>query len=227
MLASRLTVFLGHFASPLPPSGPRPPLPSARSSSRRNSSTFCGRFVLAGIERFEIAPGITAVTPLDFVSYPYSHSLLTSAVWAGLFGGIYLALRRNTGAALVLAALVLSHWLLDAASHRPDMPLAPGGGTRVGLGLWDSLPATLAVEGLLFAACLWSYLRVTRAKDRVGSVNLWTLVAVLLLAYFGAVFGPPPPSVDASRIRGFWRGCRCVGLLDRPPPQRRRSVRTA
>ena len=160
-------------------------------------------FVLAGIERFEIAPGITAVTPLDFISYPYSHSLLATAVWAGLFGAAYLALRGIRRAALVLAALVLSHWLLDAVSHRPDMPLVPGGGTRVGLGLWNSVPATLVVEGLLFAACLWSYLRFTRANDRIGSVNLWALVAVLLLAYFGAVFGPPPPSVDAVAYTGL------------------------
>jgi len=197
-------VFLGHFALAF---AAKRAAPAASLGTLVLAAQFLDVlwpvFVLAGIERFEIAPGITAVTPLDFVSYPYSHSLLTSAVWAGLFGGIYLALRRNTGAALVLAALVLSHWLLDAASHRPDMPLAPGGGTRVGLGLWDSLPATLAVEGLLFAACLWSYLRVTRAKDRVGSVNLWTLVAVLLLAYFGAVFGPPPPSVDAVAYTGL------------------------
>lgn len=160
-------------------------------------------FVLAGIERFEITPGITAVTPLDFVSYPYSHSLLATAVWAGLFGGAYLALRRDRNAALILAALVFSHWLLDAASHRPDMPLVPGGGTLVGLGLWNSVPATLGVEGLLSAACLWSYLRFTRANDRIGSLNLWVLVVVLLLAYFGAVFGPPPPSVDAVVYSGL------------------------
>ena len=45
------------------------------------------------------------------------------------------------------AALVLSHWVLDFASHRPDMPLWPGG-PKVGLGLWYSLPATLVVEAV-------------------------------------------------------------------------------
>jgi hypothetical protein len=32
--------------------------------------------VLAGVERFEIRPGITVVTPFDFVHYPWSHSLV-------------------------------------------------------------------------------------------------------------------------------------------------------
>jgi hypothetical protein len=197
-------VFIGHFALAF---AAKRAAPAASLGTLVLAAQFLDGlwpvFVLAGIERVEIAPGITAVTPLDFVSYPYSHSLLATAVWAGLFGGTYLAVRRNSGAALVLAALVLSHWLLDAASHRPDMPLVPGGGTRVGLGLWNSLPATLAVEGLLFAGCLWSYLSFTRANDRTGSLSLWTLVVVLLLAYLGAVFGPPPPSVDAVAYSGL------------------------
>ena len=33
-----------------------------------------------GIEHVRIAPGITASTPLEFISYPYSHSLLTLAL---------------------------------------------------------------------------------------------------------------------------------------------------
>lgn len=160
-------------------------------------------FLIAGIERVEIAPGNTAFTPLAFVQYPYSHSLLASVIWAALFGGVYLAFRRDRGAALILAALVLSHWLLDAASHRPDLPLAPGGETLVGLGLWNSVPATLGVECVLFAACLGSYLSFTCAKDKIGSVNLWALVAVLMLAYAGAAFGPLPPSVDAVAYSGL------------------------
>lgn len=160
-------------------------------------------FVLAGIERFEIAPGITAASPLDFVSYPYSHSLLASVLWAALFGGMYLAFRRDRTAALILAALVLSHWLLDAASHRPDMPLVPGGDTLIGLGLWKSVPATLAVESLLFVVCVGSYVWFTRAIDRTGSVILWALVGVLVLLYLGSVFGPPPPSVDAVAYSGL------------------------
>jgi hypothetical protein len=34
-------------------------------------------FLLLGVETVEIRPGMTKVTPFDFISYPWSHSLLT------------------------------------------------------------------------------------------------------------------------------------------------------
>ncbi len=154
--------------------------------------------VLSGVERVEVAPGDTAFTPLAFTHYPYSHSLLASLVWAALFAGAYLILRRDRRGAVVLAALVVSHWVLDAASHRPDLPLYPGGEALVGLGLWNSVAATLFIEGLLFSGGLGIYLAGTRARDRSGGAGLWALVAVLLLAYLGAAFGPPPP--DAATV---------------------------
>src|ERR1051325_8492104 len=68
--------------------------------------------LVLGLEQVRIDPGNTAVTPLDFVSYPYSHSLLALGVWGLAFGLAYRALTRTNGrAALVLAALVVSHWI--------------------------------------------------------------------------------------------------------------------
>src|SRR5512141_672663 len=107
-------------------------------------------FMLLGLEKVEIVPGITAVTPLLFVSYPYTHSLVADVLWGALVAGAYFLRRRDRVGALWLAALVLSHWVLDFIAHRPDMPLWPGGPV-VGLGLWYSVPATLVVELGLFA----------------------------------------------------------------------------
>ena len=101
-------------------------------------------FVLLGLEHVEIRPGITAVTPLDFVSYPYSHSLVADLGWAALFAVVYGTLRKDWRGAIWLAALVMSHWMLDVVAHRPDMPTWPGG-PKLGAGLWNSLPATLIV----------------------------------------------------------------------------------
>ena len=153
--------------------------------------------VLAGVESFRIAPGITAVTPLDFVRYPYSHSLLGMAVWGLLLAIVFFVLRRNAKGAAILLAVVLSHWLLDFVSHRPDLPLTLTGAERYGLGLWHSRVATIAVEGALFAACVWIYARSTRAVDRTGRWALVALIAFLALVYLANVFGPPPPSVVA------------------------------
>jgi hypothetical protein len=154
--------------------------------------------VLLGVERVGIQPGATVVTPLDFVSYPYSHSLLTLVVWGLLFGAGYKIVRHSpTAAAVTIAVLVVSHWVLDVITHRPDMPLAPGTMPRLGLGLWFSLYGTLVAELALFAAGVALYARATRARDRVGSIGLWSLVAFFVAVYFASVFGPPPPSASA------------------------------
>src|SRR6186997_1593750 len=87
--------------------------------------------LLLGVERVRIAPGITTVTPLDFEYYPISHSLAAVLGWAVLVGGASFLVRRETRGALIVAALVVSHWFLDLLMHRPDLPLVPGGSSRV------------------------------------------------------------------------------------------------
>jgi hypothetical protein len=153
--------------------------------------------LLLGIERVQIEPGITRVTPLDFEHYPISHSLVAVAGWAAAFALVYCGLRRNTRGVLVIGALVVSHWLLDAIVHRPDLPLYPGGAVLVGLGVWASLPGTLILELGLLALGTWLYLRATSAIDAVGKWSFWALVAFLCAIYLANVFGEPPPDVTA------------------------------
>lgn len=158
--------------------------------------------LLLGLERVRIAPGITRVTPLDFESYPISHSLALVCLWGVLIGVVYWLVRRYVAGAVVLALAVVSHWLLDLVVHRPDLPLTPTGATKVGLGLWSSLPGTLIVELLLFAAGVALYVRTTRAKDRTGTLALWGLVLFIGVIYVGSLFGPPPPSTVAIAWAG-------------------------
>jgi membrane-bound metal-dependent hydrolase YbcI (DUF457 family) len=154
--------------------------------------------VLLGVEKVEILPGATAVTPLDFVSYPYSHSLLGLALWGGLLGLTMWFARRGKGAMFAVVALVvLSHWVLDVVSHRPDMPLTFDGPTRLGLGLWNSRAATVLVESLLFAIGVTLYVRATRPKDGVGRWALVALIAFLATISIANLVGPPPPSAAA------------------------------
>jgi hypothetical protein len=152
--------------------------------------------VIAGVERVEIAPGITKMTPLDFVHYPWSHSLLAAIGWGVAFAGVYWALKRNTRDAILLGAIVVSHWVLDWVVHRPDLPLYPGEAQRHGLGLWNHPAAALAIEAVLFAGGIYLYMTSTRSRDSIGSIAFWALVAVLVASYLGAVFGPPPPSAQ-------------------------------
>jgi hypothetical protein len=150
--------------------------------------------VLAGIETVRIDPGNTAFTPLDFTHYPWTHSAVMAAAWSVAFAGVLWWATRDRAAAITAGLLVASHWVLDLVSHRPDLPLWPGG-PRVGLGLWNSVPATLVVEGAIFAGGVWLYVSATRPRDRVGRWALVGLVALLAAAYLSdRLGGPPPPS---------------------------------
>lgn len=154
--------------------------------------------VLAGLERFEVRPGVTTVTPLDFIHYPFSHSLVALLLWGGAFALGYKLLRRSSWTApVVLALLVLSHWVLDVITHRPDMPVTVTGEQRLGFGLWNSLPATLIVELILFGIGVAVYQRTTVARDRTGRFALAGLVLFLLVIYLANLFGPPPPNMAA------------------------------
>lgn len=154
--------------------------------------------VLLGIERFEIEPGNTALTPLSFTHYPYSHSLVGLALWSVVFGVLYLLVTRSkVRIAVLLAMVAFSHWILDALTHRPDLPLAFGSSTLIGLGLWNLPIVAVGLELLLFAAGIWYYTRCTRPRNRRGSIGFWALVAFLLVVYIANVIAPPPPSVDA------------------------------
>lgn len=128
-------------------------------------------FLLIGAERVEISPGATAFTPLRFDHYPWSHSLLMSVVWGGSAFALAVLAGLERPTALLLGAVVVSYWFLDLPMHQPDLPLWPGTSPEVGLGLWRSVPGTLAVEGAVFAAGLLLYLKESRARDRIGSVG--------------------------------------------------------
>ena len=151
--------------------------------------------LVLGWEVVEIDPGNTLVTPLNFVSYPYSHSFVALVVWSALFALAYRAIRGWHPAAIgTIAALVFSHYVLDVITHRPDMPITLTGSRRLGLGLWNYPGATLAVESALFIVGSAIYLSVTRARDAAGRAGLYALIVVMVAIYFAALYGPPPPS---------------------------------
>ena len=197
-------MFIGHFGAGL----------AAKSADDKPSlGTFfiAAQFLdllwpvllLLGVERVEVDPGNTVITPLNFVSYPISHSLLAVVGWSTLFGLVYYAVRRRGKSALLLGGVVLSHWVLDLIVHRPDLPLEPWGGEKVGLGLWNAPVAAVLIELFIFGAGIWLYARATRASNKIGVFAMWALFAFLGLVYAMNLLGPPPPSTAPIPYMGL------------------------
>lgn len=210
-------MFLGHFAVAL---GAKRIAPHASLGTLVAAAQLIDlawpALVLAGVEVVRIDPGNTAYTPLAFESYPYSHGAAPVLLWAALLGGAYLWRRRYPAGAWTVAGLVASHWLLDWLTHRPDLPLWPGG-PRAGLGLWNSVPGTVAVETGLFLAGALLYVRTTRWRDAVGRFGLYAFLALLLAISVANLVGPPPPSVEAIGWAGLglWLFVALAAWIDR------------
>jgi len=152
--------------------------------------------LLLGVEHVRIQPGNTAMTPFDFYDYPWSHSLLTLTLWGALLGGGYWLRTRYARGGVLIFLGVISHWVLDWLTHRPDLPLWPGG-PKYGLGLWNHVAAAVIVEVAIFAIGIAIYLWTTRALDRIGSLGMWAFILFLAFVYVGNLTGPPPPGVKA------------------------------
>jgi membrane-bound metal-dependent hydrolase YbcI (DUF457 family) len=186
-------LFIGHFALAL---AAKKPAPKIRLGTTVMAAQWLDLLwpicLLLGIEQVRPAPGITRFTPLDFVSYPWTHSLAMALAWSILFAVIFFAIRRDARGALLVGALVTSHWVLDYFTHRPDLPLYPGG-PKVGLGLWNSIAGTVTIEVLMFVAGAAIYLTTTRAKDKIGSIALWVFLLLLLGFYVSAAVNPGSP----------------------------------
>ncbi|MFN8060929.1 MAG: hypothetical protein U0Q12_17360 [Vicinamibacterales bacterium] len=175
--------------------------------------------LLVGVEQVRIDPGNTAFTPLAFTYYPFSHSLMMAWVW-GILVGLFAAWRGlGPLAGLVLCGTVISHWILDLITHRPDLPLRPDG-PSFGLGLWNSIAGTIGVEGLLFGAAVWLYARRSTPSDGIGRWALWTLVGLVTAIWLSGPWSPPPPSELAVALVGLsmWLFPVWAGWIERHRP---------
>jgi len=158
-------------------------------------------FLIAGVESVGVKAGIVpgpsmrALDVLEAREIGFSHSLLADLVWAVIFAGLYYVLRGNRRGAWILLGAVVSHWVLDVASHPPDMPLAPAIPYRFGLGLWNSVPATIFVEGLFWLIALAVYMRASRDQGRFRTYLLWAGVVLITVAWLGNITGPPPSEI--------------------------------
>ncbi|UOR14595.1 hypothetical protein [Qipengyuania aquimaris] len=187
-------MFIGHFAPALAAravTAEAPKLGTLFIAAQLTDWAFF-LFALGGIEHLRLVPGITAMNPLDFYDYPITHSLIGTGGFALAMAVAVWFFLRNAVAATWAAIVVMSHWVLDWISHRPDLTIA-GGEHKIGLGLWNYPLAAMGVELALVGLAVWWYLR--RTKGPIGPVAI--LVAVMLVFQAINWFGPEPQDVGA------------------------------
>ena len=154
-------------------------------------------FVLLGIEKVRIVPGITATNSLDLYYMPYTHSLVGAIVWSLAAFAVYRLAARGatTRAAWIVAAAVFSHWVLDLLVHRPDLPIYDNA-AKVGLGLWNFRVLALGLEAAVLFGGMLLYFGLR--PPRRTAVLVFGVIMFLVQVYLA--FGPPPASDKSAAI---------------------------
>ena len=130
----------------------------------------------------------------DLVEIGYSHSLVVSLLYSAVIGLLAARVWRSRAVGWVLGLAVFSHFILDVASHKADVPLVGLGlahDHKLGTGLASyPLPFFLVELGW----CLVAWYLYDPANRRLLAAFL-----VLMTFWANAVFGfflpPPPPPV--------------------------------
>jgi hypothetical protein len=164
-----------------------------------------GVFLLLGWEHVRILPDDNPLLVLQFYDYPISHSLLGAVAWGVVGAALYFSwptrdTTRHWQAAVLVGAVVASHWLLDLVVHLPDLPLAGNDTQKFGFGLWRHFGASLGLELLLLGLGLAVYAKGRSRRHPLRPIRL-TLVMVLLVGgYLASLRGPSPTSVRAIGV---------------------------
>jgi hypothetical protein len=165
-----------------------------------------GVFVLTGVEKVRIVPGITATNPLDLYYMPYTHSLVGALCWSAVGVGAYWLFQKKPGAtdwqiapALLVGLAVFSHWILDLIVHRPDLPLYDDT-FKMGFGLWNFPAIAFGLEIILLFGGMFLYMRSTTAANAIGKLGMPVLGLLLIAAQSVVFFGAPPTSPASTAL---------------------------
>jgi len=137
-----------------------------------------GIFAAFGLERAHVPPDFATRHYLTF-TFPYSHGMVSLLLWGVLLGGLFCWLDRRdrTRAFLVIAALVFSHFILDAVVHASELPLLGENSPKVGLALWNHMRLELTVETLMAIAGVVIYWKLQGGSK----VTRWAMAIFTLL----------------------------------------------
>jgi len=199
-------MFLGHYGVALALKRAEPKLSlGTLFVAVQLADLLWGIFLLLGWERARIVPGHTAITPLEFLHYPISHSLVGTLAWSFVAAALYYSwptrdTSRHWQAAAMVGLAVFSHYPLDVLVHIPDLPLSGGSSVKLGLGLWNNPVATLIAEAVVFGAGLAIYISRSSNRHPVRLPRLIIVVLLLVATYIASLVGPVPASMTVVAV---------------------------
>jgi membrane-bound metal-dependent hydrolase YbcI (DUF457 family) len=199
-------MFLGHYGVALALKRAEPKLSlGTLFVAVQLADLLWGIFLLLGWERARIVPGHTVITPLEFLHYPISHSLVGALAWSFVAAALYYSwptrdTSRHWQAAAMVGLAVFSHYPLDVLVHIPDLPLSGGSSVKLGLGLWNNPLATLIAETVVFGGGLAIYISRRSNRHPVRWPRLVIVVLLLVGTYVASLLGPLPPSMTVVAV---------------------------
>lgn len=212
-------MFVGHYAAAIAAKAvePRGPL-WAYALAAQLVDVAWGALIISGVERASVDPDLPG-SALVLEHMPYTHSLPAAVAWS-VAGGLAarLVLRLPWMAALMMGAVVFSHWLLDFLVHRPDLALWFGG-PKVGLGLWNYPVPEQAVEiGLIaMAGAAWAWSRGRQGLGPIAAPAFIGFLVVLQIVAMLAPMGGDPVGMGVSAIGVYLVVTLAAAFADRRP----------
>ena len=141
-----------------------------------------------GIERTTTEAAVHSVADIHLAYMPYSHSVAIPVCAALL---VWLILEKGFGNAALGRAVglgIVSHLILDLATHAHDIVLWPGSpAPKLGLGLYQAAPMAAFILEFLYGIFCWYVYR--------GGVGLFALISLGNLANL-SFFSPAIPGPE-------------------------------
>lgn len=188
-------MFIGHygasFVATIQPKAPQ--LGALFVAAQLIDFGFFG-FLIAGIEKARLVPGMTAMNPMDLYWMPWTHSLVGAVAWSVGLAILILMLTRSTATAAIGGIVVLSHWVIDLLVHTQDLTII-GTPPKFGFGLWNYPMIEMPLELFFAYGGLAWYLSRTHATGAVGRFGPWLLALVMAGLQAFNWFGPQPTTI--------------------------------
>ncbi|WP_296062513.1 metal-dependent hydrolase [uncultured Amphritea sp.] len=152
---------------------------------------------IAGVETTTTEPVVRALNDIHLTHMPYSHSVVTAVIIAVAVWWVFSSVLNRPAWGVALAVGVLSHIILDIATHVQDIAISPwNGSAKLGLGLYSVPSLALLIETFYGVGCWW-FFRGTR------KLLAFIIVFNLAALSFYSLSIPGPEQFFAGRAQLF------------------------